>query len=196
MKKERFKRRIRKITAFAAAVAMAVSVMFPGEAFGNIDFGITVFAEESGYDNGFCTEFEQNGSCTNESHTNCNGYQPATLNGSNYEIGNAGQLYWFAALVNGTDGLTQNLGANAILTDNITINDNVLVGGELNSANASSFRKWTPIGKDRSNAYTGTFDGNNYTISGLYYSEEVTSNSLYYAHVGLFGKITGGSYKQ
>lgn len=54
LKKERFKRRIKKITAFAAAVAMAVSVMFPGEAFGNIDFGITVFAEENGYDNGFC----------------------------------------------------------------------------------------------------------------------------------------------
>ena len=51
------------------------------------------------------------------------------VNDKVYEIGNAGQLYWFAALVNGTNGLTQNLGANAILTDNIKINDNVLVNG-------------------------------------------------------------------
>ena len=39
-----------------------------------------------------------------------------------YEISNAGQLYWFAGLVNGTlDGIEQNTLANAILTANITV---------------------------------------------------------------------------
>ncbi|MCI7500065.1 MAG: hypothetical protein MSA82_11780, partial [Oscillospiraceae bacterium] len=188
MKKETFKRRIRKITAFAAAMAMAVTVTMPGEIFGNIDFGITVFAEENGYVNGFCTDYADDGEC--ETHTGCNGYQPATDSDSDgvYEIGNAGQLYWFAALVNGTNGLTQNVGANAILTNNITINENVLVGDELNSANASSFRKWTPIGNSTSVAYTGTFDGKGNTISGLYYSENTTEGGVV---AGLFGRSNG-----
>ena len=44
-----------------------------------------------------------------------------------YEISNAGQLYWFAGLVNGTlDGVKQNTSANAILTANITVNENLL----------------------------------------------------------------------
>ena len=169
---------------------MAVTVTMPGEIFGNIDFGITVFAEENGYDNGFCTTYTEGTECS-EHGPACNGYQPATDSDGDgvYEIGNAGQLYWFAALVNGTDGLTQNLGANAILTDNITINENVLVNGELNSASASSFRKWTPIGytSDANCAYTGTFDGKGNTISGLYYSED-TSEKTY---AGLFGYNQG-----
>ena len=41
------------------------------------------------YDNGFCTK--------------CGEYQPADYNEStgSYEIGNGGQMFWFAALVNG-----------------------------------------------------------------------------------------------
>ena len=129
--------------------------------------------------------FNEHGFCTV-----CGAYQPATDSDSDgvYEIGNAGQLYWFAALVNGTDGLTQNKGANAILTNNITINNNVLVGDELNSANESSFRKWTPIGNSYTFAYTGTFDGNNNTISGVYYSENTEEIVLF---AGLFGKSDG-----
>ena len=72
LNKETFKRRIRKITAFAAAVAMAVTITMPGEIFGNIDFGITVFAEENGYVNGFCTDYADDNSCT--THTDGNGY--------------------------------------------------------------------------------------------------------------------------
>ena len=147
LKKETFKRRIRKITAFAAAVAMAVTITMPGEIFGNIDFGITVFAEENGYTNGFCNTYTEGIECS-EHGADCNGYQPATdeNNDGVYEIGNAGQLYWFADKVNNENSTYGN--ANAILTNNIKINDNVLVNGELNSANASDFRKWTPIGKD------------------------------------------------
>ena len=143
-------------------------------------------------------DYDGNGFCSR----GC--YQPATLttdqydingDGQNdevYEIGNAGQLYWFAALVNGTNGLTQNKGANAILTNNITINKNVLLeNGELNSESESSFKKWTPIGNDYNNQYTGIFDGNNKTISGLYYNENIHSTSRSY--VGLFGHINGGT---
>ena len=119
--------------------------------------------------------------------------QPSIGDGTSanpYQIGTAAELYWFAALVNGTNGLTQNLAANAILTQNITINQNVLLdNGEFNSESESSFEKWTPIGytSDENYAYTGTFDGNGNTISGLYYSEDTSVKT----YAGLFGYNKG-----
>ena len=105
-----------------------------------------------------------------------------------YEISNAGQLYWFAGLVNGTlDGVKQNTSANAILTANITVNENLLdslqYDEEGNVSNGSDFITWTPIADwmgNRTTQYSGTFDGNNKTVSGLY----LNGNS---ARIGLFG---------
>lgn len=133
-------------------------------------------------------DFDENGFCTQkEGETH---YQPATLNEitGNYEISNAGQLYWFAGLVNGTlDGVKQNPSANAILTANITANENLLdslqYDAEGNVSNGSDFISWTPIAdctEDHITQYSGTFDGNNKTVSGLY----LNGNS---ARIGLFG---------
>lgn len=105
-----------------------------------------------------------------------------------YEISNAGQLYWFAGLVNGTlDGIEQNTLANAILTANITVNDNLLdslqYDTEGNVSNGSDFITWTPIAdcmEDHITLYSGTFDGNNKTVSGLYFNDNST-------RIGLFG---------
>ena len=109
-------------------------------------------------------QYDADGVCTL-----CGGYQPAELNGDVYEISNAGQLFWFAALVNGTltDGTAQNAAASAVLTTDI-----VLTG-----------EAWTPIGS-KSNPYTGTFDGQNHTISGM-----TIENAESYS--GLFGNVTG-----
>ena len=129
-----------------------------------------------------------------------NAYQPAELttdkydidgDGSRdavYEISNAGQLYWFAGLVNGTlDGVEQNTLANAILTANITVNENLLdslqYDEEDNVSNGSDFITWTPIADwmgNRTTQYSGTFDGNNKTVSGLYFNGDSTC-------IGLFG---------
>ena len=137
-------------------------------------------------ENGFCA-------CDNV-------YQPAELttdkydmdgDGSKdevYEISNAGQLYWFAGLVNGTlDGVKQNRLANAILTANITVNENLLdslqYDTEGNVSNGSDFITWTPIADwmgNRTTQYSGTFDGNNKTVSGLYFNGNST-------RIGLFG---------
>ena len=95
-----------------------------------------------------------------------------------YEISNAGQLYWFAGLVNGTlDGVKQNTLANAVLTANITVNENLLdslqYDAEGNVSNGSDFISWTPIAdcmEDHITQYSGTFDGNNKTVSGLYFT--------------------------
>ena len=105
-----------------------------------------------------------------------------------YEISNAGQLYWFAGLVNGTlDGVKQNTLANAILTANITVNENLLdslqYDTEGNVSNGSDFITWTPIADwmgNRTTQYSGTFDGNNKTVSGLYFNGDSTC-------IGLFG---------
>ena len=122
-------------------------------------------------------------------------YQPANLttdkydmdgDGSKdevYEISNAGQLYWFAGLVNGTlSGVTQNTSANAVLTADIVVNKNVLKpDGTLNEG---TFKEWTPIATSAS-PYTGIFDGQNYIISGLYFNQEDSYN------VGLFSRNNG-----
>lgn len=105
-----------------------------------------------------------------------------------YEISNAGQLYWFAGLVNGTlDGVEQNTLANAVLTANITVNENLLdslqYDTEGNVSNGSDFITWTPIADwmgNRTTQYSGTFDGNNKTVSGLYFNGDATC-------IGLFG---------
>lgn len=100
-----------------------------------------------------------------------------------YQIGTAAELYWFAGLVNGTlpDGGKENLSANAILTANIIVNTGVLDANK-NLVSKSDLTEWKPIG-DRWSSYTGTFDGQGYTISGLYF------NNPHSSYVGLFGSI-------
>ena len=113
------------------------------------------------YDNGFCTE--------------CGQYEPAEKNGSVYEISNAGQLFWFAALVNGdkthAEFDQQNTGAKAVLTSDITI---------------PAGYNWTPIG-NYSNNYTGTFDGQGHTIGGLKIDGTGTG------YQGFVGYLQGGT---
>ena len=137
----------------------------------------------------------ENGFCVN-----CDYLQPAvettdkydidddSMKENVYEISNAGQLYWFAGLVNGTlDGVKQNTLANAILTANITVNENLLdslqYDAKNNVSNGSDFISWTPIADCMGNnitGYSGTFDGNNKTVSGLYFNGNST-------RIGLFG---------
>ena len=101
-----------------------------------------------------------------------------------YEISNAGQLYWFAGLVNGTlSGVTQNTSANAVLTADIVVNKNVLKSD--GTVNEGTFKEWTPIGNSYNGSYTGIFEGQNHTISGLYFKQENTEE------VGFFGYNRG-----
>ena len=99
-----------------------------------------------------------------------------------YQIGTAAELYWFAGLVNGTlENVDRDKSANAILTANIIVNTGVLDANK-DLVSGSDFIEWTPIGNNIY-AYTGTFDGQGYTISGLYFNNPNSS------FVGLFGKI-------
>ena len=161
------------------------------------------------YENGFCTI--------------CSAYEPAVLttgkydidvNGEitdsdeAYEIGNAGQLYWFAGLVNGTltDGTAQNLKANVVLTADITVNEDLLTSintdKDGNVTNGTSFRIWLPMGKINANngqqmVYAGIFDGKGHSISGLYanlYDAPVEDSEYAFnkkSFAGLFGLDAG-----
>lgn len=128
--------------------------------------------------------YDENGFCKS-----CGAYQPAYLNSDGvYEISNAGQLYWFASLVNGdrthADFESQNGAANAILVKDIVVNDGDI--SKLASTQSNSLRKWSPIGTS-DNSYTGQFDGRGHTISGIYFSDSTADN------VGLFGYTRGGA---
>ena len=117
-----------------------------------------------------------------------------------YEISNAGQLYWFAGLVNGTlSGETQNASANAVLTADIVVNKNVLKSD--GTLNEGTFKEWTPIATSAS-PYTGIFEGQNHTISGLYFKQETSFVGLFsvnsgkIANVGIFDSyFYGQPYK-
>ena len=110
-------------------------------------------------------------------------YETATLIDGVYQIGNYSQLYWFAQQVNNDNEHYGN--AKAVLTADITVNTDVLDESGNLVSNVSGFRSWTPIGNSSSNAYSGTFDGQGHTISGLYFNNTETDS------VGLFGRSSG-----
>ena len=117
----------------------------------------TLVKREHTYENGFCKA--------------CDAYEPAVLNSDHvYEIGNAGQLYWFADKVN-----KEFYGnANAVLTEDIVVNKNVLNDGEL-TKDVDGLRNWTPI-----KHYGGKFDGAQHTISGIYcYSDTIAEAGIF-----------------
>lgn len=111
-------------------------------------------------------KYSGNGFCTV-----CNEYQPAIKASGTYQITNGGQLFWFAALVNG-DGAhavfaAKDAAASAVLTKDIDLEG----------------REWTSIGGN-GNDYTGTFRGQNHTISKMSITKAVS-------YTGLFGRTTG-----
>lgn len=79
-------------------------------------------------------------------------------------------LAWFISYVNGLNGSPANLSADAKLTADVNMNENF----------------WVPIGT-AGKPYTGTFDGNGHTISGL----EITKASTADAEYGMFGHLKG-----
>lgn len=110
----------------------------------------------------------------------CDAYQPCELKAEYYEIGNAGQLYWFAEKVNSGETLI-----NGRLTANIVVNPGTfsLINGEYTPKDNETLRPWIMIGDKSANPYSGKFDGNGKTVSGLY------CKSGEYHYMGLFGAL-------
>ena len=96
-----------------------------------------------------------------------------------YQISNADQLYWFAEHADTS--------AHAKLTDDIVVNENLV--NSVGNLNSGSYRSWTPIGNLEATlgytcAFSGTFDGDGHTISGLYDDTGRT-------YAGFVGELSG-----
>lgn len=92
-----------------------------------------------------------------------------------YQIANGAQLARFAAIVNGTDGMTQNTAACGKLTADILLNDTE--GWENWDESTKGLNSWTPIGSG-SQAFTGTLDGDGHSVSGIYINSEADRKGL------------------
>lgn len=111
-----------------------------------------------------------------------------------YEIDSADDLYWFAAKVNGMHNLSDDGRINAVLTADITVNENLLSEDGTLNGDAGDFRIWEPIGYMTKSSgpykYRGIFEGNGHTISGLYQPADLyTEDGEKYTVGGLFGVL-------
>ena len=93
-----------------------------------------------------------------------------------YKIGSAEELEWFRNYIN-SQSKAANRNKCAILTSDIDLQ-------------GSSENQWVPIGDYEDNDFRGTFDGDGYTIYGLYINE-TTGRYLN----GLFGRVRSGTVK-
>ena len=89
-----------------------------------------------------------------------------------YQLSTPEELLSFSYIVNGIAGFKQNAAAKAVLLNDIDMN---------------SISGWLPIGTE-SKPYTGTFDGQGYTIQNL----TVKTGKSY---SGLFGKTSGATVR-
>ena len=116
------------------------------------------------YENGFCKACGKT-------------QEPQKSKDGVYQLANYGNLVWFQQYVD-----SGNYNANAILTKDITANENLISDGNYVEANVKY--TWTPIAKEDlyDSCYSGTFNGNGHTISGLY----VNIGGSYRGFIGQF----------
>ena len=109
-----------------------------------------------------------------------------------FTISTPEQLAGLAQLVNGGNTFE---GKTITLANDIVLNEGVLgANGKLNG-DGLNFKQWTPIGEGSQGfgtedffyyQFKGTFDGNGYTVSGIYINNENVDDQ------GLFGKVDDG----
>lgn len=109
-----------------------------------------------------------------------------------YQISTAGEFYAFAEWYNGTSniGTSNNRYIYAELTADINLNEGFTFteDGYTSKTGEGTPKKWTPIGSGAYfPTYSGEFDGNGHTISGLYIKEDNATVST----TGLFGYFKG-----
>ncbi|MCM1114463.1 MAG: DUF4430 domain-containing protein [Clostridium sp.] len=100
--------------------------------------------------------------------------EPAQDSEGVYLISSPDELIWYQK--------NAQLNSSARLMSDICINEDV------DAENISGLYSWSPIGTNSSKAYTGDFDGNGHTISGLYVPVS-GSNAGVFGYVGTGGSI-------
>lgn len=92
--------------------------------------------------------------------------EPAKNNQGVYLISSPDELMWFDK--------------NAKMTDSAKLLADITINKDVSGSDATSQKyKWTPIGTDKTKAYTGSFDGNGHTISGLYINSTAVNTGLF-----------------
>ncbi len=146
-----------------------------------------------------CEGIYQNGFCSI-----CDGYEPATIVSDTYYpelvsthknyyiIQNAGQLYWFAGLINGSlEGVEANTTAKAVLVADIDLNpgyvfttdtEGVLTVTKDGLTVTEGWRSWTPIGNPE--IFHGSFDGASHSVSGVYINSTEEEQGLFGCSAG------------
>lgn len=105
------------------------------------------------------------------------------IDNSCYAISDVAELYGFASIVNGTNGMEREENACGKLTQDIVVNEQVLNSeGKLNAQ--KSFRTWIPMEN-----FKGAFDGNGHVIYGLYF------NNIRQSDIGFVGDGGGAIIK-
>lgn len=165
--------KFKKALAVLASAAMCGSMLlqFPSDTF---EITLPVFAA----DGDDCTETDCTGTYTNGfCSANSAHYEAAVLNNNGteddttddyYEIGNAGQFFWFAEQVNAGDDSIN----NAVLTSDIDLEN----------------KAWTPIGNSTT-PYTSTFDGADKSITN--FKMNITTGGDW----GLFGFVNNATVR-
>ena len=112
---------------------------------------------------------------------------------SPYEISTADELENFRDIVNGANNQTADTDAHAKLMNNIDLNPGITFSadGTYSSPTGVKPQEWTPIGNSEENAYTGTFNGQNFKISGLYIDSSDTDYQGLFGYLGTSGDNKG-----
>ena len=92
-----------------------------------------------------------------------------------YLIGSPDELMWF--------------NKNGKTTDSVKLTADICINEDVTIEDTSKLYQWTPIGAyDSAKRYTGTFDGDGHTVSGLYIATTGGTKNT-----GMFGYATKGS---
>ena len=110
--------------------------------------------------------------------------------GDPFKISTVGELYWFTGFTNnyvavGEDFAVERNKAHAILMNDIIVNPELLTDSYGLNANSSLLADWSPICASKDSPYCGTFDGQGYSISGLYYN----TNGYQYEAYGFIARL-------
>jgi len=101
-----------------------------------------------------------------------------TVTNDTVMIGTENDLAWFISYVNGMNGATAQPAAKAKLTADLDMSANL----------------WVPIGYNNNHKFTGTFDGNGYTIKGVNIPTESAAEYIswrFNTGTGINGSTTG-----
>ncbi|MBR2309079.1 MAG: dockerin type I repeat-containing protein [Oscillospiraceae bacterium] len=110
--------------------------------------------------------------------------------GDPFKISTVGELYWFTGFTNnyvavGEDFAVERNKAHATLMNDIIVNPELLTDSYGLNASSSLLADWSPICASKDSPYCGTFDGQGYSISGLYYN----TNGYQYEAYGFIARL-------